>query len=129
MLERLVLMANDSIIDVIDILSEYSTDIQEAITEDAQIVAKQAQAELRNTSPKRTGKYRKGWRVKTEKGNGYVESIVHNATDYQLTHLLEKPHLKRNGGYTAPIVHIAPVEQKEVKQFERDVEKIIKNGG
>lgn len=122
-------MANDSIIDVIDILSEYSSDIQEGITADAQRVAKEAQAELRNTSPKRTGKYRKGWRVKTEKGNGYVDCIVHNATDYQLTHLLEKPHLKRNGGMTTPKVHIAPVEQKAVKQYERDVENIIKNGG
>lgn len=122
-------MANDSITNVIDILNEYSTDIQEAIIEDAQKVAKEAQNELKNTSPKRTGKYRKGWRVKTVKGNGYVESIVHNATDYQLTHLLEKPHLKRNGGYTAPIVHIAPVEEKAVKQFEKDVENIIKNGG
>lgn len=122
-------MANDSITNVIDILNEYSTDIQEAIIEDAQKVAKEAQNELKNTSPKRTGKYRKGWRVKTIKGNGYVESIVHNATDYQLTHLLEKPHLKRNGGMTTPIVHIAPVEQKAVKQFEKDVENIIKNGG
>lgn len=122
-------MANDSILDIKDILDEYSTDIQEAITEEAQRVAKEAQAELRNTSPKRTGKYRKGWRVKTEKGNGYVECIVHNATDYQLTHLLEKPHLKRNGGMTTPKVHIAPVEQKAVKQYERDVENIIKNGG
>lgn len=122
-------MAVKGILEINDILNEYSSDIQEGITADAQRVAKEAQAELRNTSPKRTGKYRKGWRVKTEKGNGYVECIVHNATDYQLTHLLEKPHLKRNGGMTTPKVHIAPVEQKAVKQYERDVENIIKNGG
>jgi len=127
--ERLVLMANNSILDITDILNEYSSDIQEGITADAQKVAKEAQAELKNTSPKLTGAYRKGWRVKTEKGKGYVECIVHNATDYQLTHLLEKPHLKRNGGMTTPKVHIAPVEQKAVKQYETDVEKIIKNGG
>lgn len=122
-------MAVKGILEINDILNEYSSDIQEGITADAQRVAKEAQAELKNTSPKRTGKYRKGWRVKTEKGNGYVECIVHNATDYQLTHLLEKPHLKRNGGITTPKVHIAPVEQKAVKQYERDVENIIKNGG
>jgi hypothetical protein len=122
-------MAVKGILEINDILNEYSSDIQEGITADAQRVAKEAQAELRNTSPKRTGEYRKGWRVKTEKGNGYVDCIVHNATDYQLTHLLEKPHLKRNGGMTTPKVHIAPVEQKAVKQYERDVENIIKNGG
>ena len=122
-------MANKSILDISDILNEYSSEIQEAITSDAQVVAKAAQAELKNTSPKKTGAYRKGWRVKTEKSKGYVECIVHNATNYQLTHLLEKPHLKRNGGMTTPQVHIAPVEQKAVKQFEKDVENIIKNGG
>lgn len=122
-------MAVKGILEINDILNEYSSDIQEGITADAQRVAKEAKAELKNTSPKRTGEYRKGWRVKTEKGNGYVDCIVHNATDYQLTHLLEKPHLKRNGGMTTPKVHIAPVEQKAVKQYERDVENIIKNGG
>lgn len=122
-------MANDSILDIKDILNEYSSEIQEAITEDAQKVAKEAVSELKNTSPKRTGKYRKGWRVKTTKGNGYVECIVHNATSYQLTHLLEKPHATRNGGRTTPKVHIAPVEEKAVKQYEKDVENIIKNGG
>ena len=127
--ERLVLMANNSILDITDILTEYSSDIQEEITQAAILVSKEAQSELKNTSPKNTGKYRKGWRVKTEKGKGYVECIVHNATDYQLTHLLEKPHLKRNGGMTTPKVHIAPVEQRAVKQYERDVEKIIKDGG
>ena len=122
-------MANDSILDIKDILDEYSTDIQEAITEEAQLVAKEAVSELKNTSPKKTGAYRKGWRTKTTKGQGFVECIVHNATNYQLTHLLEKPHLKRNGGMTTPQVHIAPVEEKAIKEYERNVENIIKNGG
>lgn len=122
-------MAVKGILEISDILNEYSNDIQEAIIEEAQSVAKEAVSELKNTSPKRTGDYRKGWRTKTIKGKGFVTSIVHNATDYQLTHLLEKPHLKRNGGMTTPKVHIAPVEEKAVKEYEKDVENIIKNGG
>ena len=122
-------MANSSILDINDILNEYSSDIQEAITNEAQSVAKDAANELKNTSPKRTGKYRKGWRVKTNKGKGYIECIVHNATNYQLTHLLEKPHVTRNGGKTTPKVHIAPVEEQSKKKFEIAVENIIKNGG
>lgn len=122
-------MANDSILDINEILNEYSSDIQEAITEEAQKLAKEGVSELKNTSPKRTGKYRKGWRVKTEKGRGYVECTIHNSTNWQLTHLLEKPHLKRNGGYTSPQVHIKPVEEKIKSQYEKNVENIIKNGG
>lgn len=120
---------SQSILDINDILNEYSSDIQEAITTTAQEVAKEGVSELKNTSPKRTGKYRKGWRQKTDKGRGYVECIIYNATDYQLTHLLEKAHLKRNGGLTTPKVHIAPVEQKCISTYEKKVESIIKNGG
>lgn len=122
-------MANNSILDIKDILNDYSLDIQEAITQEAQNVAKKGVAELKNTSPKRTGKYRKGWRVKTDKGRGFVECIIHNATDYQLTHLLEKPHALRNGGTSRPQVHIAPVEQQCVSEYQKNVESIIKNGG
>ena len=122
-------MSVKGILEINDILNDYSNDIQEGITKEAQEVAKDAVKELKVTSPKRTGDYRKGWKVKTEKGRGYVKSIVHNATDYQLTHLLEKPHLKRNGGITTPKVHIKPVEEKSKKEYEQGVENIIKNGG
>lgn len=121
-------MAN-SILDINDILNDYSSDIQEAIIDEAQKVAKEGVAELKNTSPKKTGAYRKGWRVKTEKGRNYISCTIHNSTNYQLTHLLEKPHLTRNGGRTTPKVHIKPVEEKCIKKYEKDIEKIIKNGG
>ena len=125
------------LLEVIDILNEYSKDIQEGITTKAEEVAKQSSNELKNTKNTyqvRTGKYNRGWRVKTTKGTGYVECIVHNATNYQLTHLLEKGHdlVGRNGqhkGTTRAFTHIAPVEAKAVRQYESDVENIIKNGG
>ena len=122
-------MHNDSILDITEILNDYSKDIQEAISIEAQNVAKMGRDTLRNTSPKRTGKYRRGWTVKTTKGRNTIECVIHNKTDYRLTHLLEKPHLKRNGGYTTPIVHIAPVDTTCTNQFEKAVENIIKNGG
>ena len=120
---------HNSILDIKEILNEYSDDIQEAITKNAQEVAKKGVAELKNTSPKRTGEYRKGWRVKTDKGRGYVECTIHNATNYQLTHLLEKPHALRNGRTSRPQVHIAPVEQQCISEYQKNVENIIKNGG
>lgn len=123
-------MAIKGILEINDILNEYSNDIQEAITTTAESIAKDGVSELKITSPKRTGKYRRGWRVKTEKGKGFVECVIHNATSYQLTHLLEKPHSDRTGTRTIkPKVHIAPVEQQCVSKFEKDVENIIKNGG
>jgi len=122
-------MAKDSILDIKDILNEYSVDIQENIVKVAENVAKKGADKLKQTSPKRTGKYSKGWRVKTAKGRGEVSSTIYNATNWQLTHLLEKPHLLRNGRLSTPKVHIYPVEQQCIKEYETEVEKIIKNGG
>ena len=120
-------MAN-SILDVKELLTEYSRDIQEAITTESELVAKEGASKLKQTSPKKTGAYARGWRAKTTKGNGYVSSIIHNATNWQLTHLLEKPHLLRNGRVSTPKVHIAPVEQECIKKYETAVEQIIKEG-
>lgn len=123
---------SNSILDIQDILNDYSLDIQESIQEEAEKVAKKGVAELKNTSNTykiRTGKYNKGWRVKTNKGRGYIDCTIHNSTNYQLTHLLEKGHLNRDGSKTKAFVHIAPVEQKCIKEYEKNVETIIKNGG
>lgn len=122
-------MAKDSILGVIDILNEYKQDVQEGIAKSAEEVAKHGRDELKRTSPKKTGSYRKGWSIHTSKTMYNIETIIHNKTNYQLTHLLEKPHATRNGGVTTPIVHIKPVEQKCIAEFEKDVESIIENGG
>lgn len=122
----------DSILDVKDLLNEYSEDIQEGIDKTAQEISKQAANELKNhrgTYTVRTGKYNKGWRVNTKKSRGSINCTVHNGTDWQLTHLLENGHLKRNGGRTKAFEHIKPVEQKAINQYQQDVEKLIKNGG
>lgn len=120
---------HNSFLDINEILNDYSTDIQEVITLEAQNIAKKGKNELKEKSPKRTGDYSKGWTVRTTKGRGSIECIIYNSKKPQLTHLLEKPHAKRNGGLTSPIVHIEPIEKKTIKEFEQAVEKIIKNGG
>jgi hypothetical protein len=85
-------------------------------------VAENAKSDLKSLErPKKTGAYRKGWRVK-KKGKKF---IVHNATDYQLTHLLEKGHAKRGGGRVDPVIHIAPIEEEAVADFLAKVEDAI----
>lgn len=127
------LVSKNSILDITDILNEYSEDIQEGIIKAAEEVAKDGANKLKQTSPKNTGKYAKGWKVQTKKGNGYVKAHIHNSTNWQLTHLLEKPHVIKNKwgtyGTSKPQVHIKPVEQECIKSYEKQVERIIKNGG
>lgn len=122
------------IIDINKILNEYSNEIQEGITNAAIEIAEKGKSKLRQNSPKNTGKYRKGWRVDKRSGKGYVHTTIYNATDWQLTHLLEKPHAIKNqygkwGTYSpekSGTVHIAPVEEECVTAFQKDVEQIIK---
>ena len=126
---------NNSLLDINDILSGYGDSIQDLIQEEAIKIAKEGVKELKATSPKNKrntstrGRYAKGWRVKKEVKRGEVHCIIHNATDYQLTHLLEESHLKRNGGKTKPIVHIKPVEEKRVSEYLNNVENNIRKVG
>lgn len=126
-------MTKNSLLDINDLLNEYSYDIQEGIKEAAFKVAEDGKNKLKVTSPKRTGSYRKGWRVDKRSGTGYVHATIYNATNWQLTHLLEKPHVIRNQygtwGTSKPQVHIEPVEKECIEAYKRDVEQVIKNGG
>lgn len=126
---------SNSILDVVNILNDYSENIQEAIAEEAEKIANEGKDTLKRSSPinskntKHKGRYAKGWRVRVTKGRGFVNCVIHNQTDYRLTHLLEKGHLTRNGGKTRAIIHIEPVHDKCIVAYEKSVERIIKNGG
>ncbi|MEC1638124.1 HK97 gp10 family phage protein [Schinkia azotoformans] len=104
-------------------LEQYANVIEEEIVVASDEVTKEAVNKLKQESPKLTGDYRKGWTRKKE-GNGYV---VHNKTDYQLTHLLENGHVKRGGGRVGAKVHIRPVEEETINEFEQRIEKVIKS--
>lgn len=131
-------MATKGILDIKDILNEYSQDIQDGMEEIAKQVAKEDVNKLKNTTNTykvRSGKYNKGWTYKNEKDGRYsFKYIVHNKDNYQLTHLLEKGHriIGRDGtvkGQTRAFPHIAPVEEVSKRTYETEVENLIKNGG
>lgn len=93
-------------------LEDYNGECIEVMTEVIPKVAKEAAKKLRAESPNGPKGYAKGWTSKTEIGRMRVGARVYGKHGtYQLAHLLEHGHAKRNGGRTAAIVHIAPVEQ------------------
>lgn len=113
----------DSFVDEITkALVEYTTEVEEGLEDAKEKSAKDGAKTLKATSPERYGKYAKGWRAKKD-GKAWV---IHNATRYQLAHLLEKGHAKRGGGRVSGQAHIAPVEEQVIKQYEREVEKVIR---
>ncbi|PGX31020.1 hypothetical protein COE33_09285 [Bacillus anthracis] len=102
-------------------LQRYGKEVEEKLEVEKEVVANNLVSDLKEKSPKNTGKYAKGWRKKKE-GNGF---IVHNALKPQLTHLLEKGHAKVNGGRVPAKVHIAPAEERAVNEFSERVERAI----
>lgn len=109
------------------VIEEYSEEAQKVVEETLPNVGKNAVKELKKRSPKKTGKYAKGWKSKVEKDRLGSKVIVYNKTSYQLTHLLEKGHANRNGGRTNGTPHIKPTEEKAVenalKQIKEGLEK------
>ena len=96
------------------------------------VVGKEAVNQLKANSPKKSGDYARGWKLKRERGrNGINDVVIHNATDWHLTHLLENGHVVRNkkGTYgRAPAhKHIKPVEEyfnSEVgEEIKRELEE------
>ena len=76
----------------------------------------------------RSGRYASGWRVrkgiKVGRGKGWLPGFtVYNATDYQLTHLLENGHAIVNGsgtyGRVPGIPHIKPAEMWASQEIMR----------
>lgn len=117
-----------SLMDVSTILDDYSKAIYRGIKEASIEVADKGAKTLRQTSPKKTGKYKRGWKYKTFEGVYDTGSVIYNSTQWQLTHLLERTHMDRTG--KKPITpksagHIEKVEQECIKDYEQDTINII----
>lgn len=115
-------------------LEKYRDVTDEAVEKGVSETAKEAVKELRNAHPSGSGrygswdeKYNKGWKVmQTKRDKRYhKEATIHNATDYQLTHLLEKGHALRQGGRAQAFPHIAPVAEKCEDELVNNIRKWI----
>ena len=105
-------------------IQEYADVASEDVKTAVRKAGKNVKAEISANAPKRTGAYAKSWAVKTEKETAHsLEVVVHSKNRYQIAHLLEHGHAKRGGGRVAGIPHIAPAEEKAVRQLEEDIVK------
>lgn len=112
-----------------DALEEYSKLADETMRKAVTDAGKTVRNSIKEGAPVKSGKYAKSWSVKNTKMNSHVlEVTVYSKNRYQLAHLLEHGHAKRNGGRTRAQVHIAPAEEKGIEQLERDIIRGLSHG-
>lgn len=121
-------MAETLTVQMDKILDEYSHRVQNVTNVAINRVSRECVKRLRNTSPRKTGDYAAGWGTKKMASHGKIANIiVHNKTEYSLTHLLENGHLIVNAkgtfGRTAPRKHIKPVEEWANNELPLEIER------
>lgn len=107
-------------------LAEYGDEVIETMEGVTKSSARQTVSALKRNSPSNSGRYARGWSHKAQKGGPYkLSETVYNRTDYQLTHLLEKPHATGGGGhYPKNVDHtgiIARIEEEYTNKFMEEV--------
>lgn len=119
-----------SVSELADAVMEGLVEYAELATEDMKAAVKKAgqtvRKEIQAGAPVKTGAYRKSWAVKTTREtSSFMEVTVHSRNRYQLAHLLEFGHAKRGGGRVPGRPHIAPAEEKGIRQLEDEIKKAL----
>lgn len=115
-----------TIMDGLTAYADLATDDMKAAVRKA---AKTVKDEIMANAPQKTGAYKKSWTSKTTGESAHkLEITVYSKNRYQLAHLLENGHAKRGGGRVPAQSHIAPAEEKGIKELEMEIERSLKNG-
>ena len=109
---------------VMDGLREYSELADTAMKKAVRKTAASVRKEISENAPKDTKTYAKSWATKKVTESSHkLEMTVHSKNRYQIAHLLEKGHAKRNGGRVAGHPHIAPAEENGADLLESLITK------
>ena len=106
------------------ILEKYGDDVRDNLDDIVKDITKEGVKTLKNQARAAvggTGKYAAGWTSTVETGRTSAQGTIYNGRLPGLPHLLEHGHANRGGGRTAGRVHIAPVEEELINEFEAQV--------
>ena len=105
--------------EIMTCLQEYAELADDAMKKAVKKTATSVKKEISANAPKDTGAYSKSWTTKKVNENSHsLQMTVHSKSHYQLAHLLEKGHAKRNGGRVQGKPHIAPAEEHGAELLE-----------
>ena len=112
---------------VTEALAKYGDEVLDMLEAETKSISRQAVKAIKASAPAGVS-YARGWSHKVQKGGVYkLSDTVYNRTDYQLTHLLEKPHAtgrKKGGHYPSKVDYtgnIASVEEEYTNKYYQGV--------
>ena len=110
-----------------DVLTNYATDLREAINADTEAAAQRLKKAISAEAPVKTGKQKKSWRIAREYLGGVDLKTVVHSTDYRKVHLLENGHVTRDGTTrTKPTYYVSSNAERIIKEYEEQVAETIK---
>lgn len=110
-----------------DVLTNYATNLREAINADTEAAAQKLKKAISASAPVKTGKQKKSWRITKEYLGGVDLKTVVHSTDFRKVHLLENGHVTRNGtSRTKPTYYVSSNADQIIKEYEEQVAETIK---
>ena len=107
-------------------LNEYAELADVSMKKAVRKTATAVKNEISANAPKKSGRYKKSWTARKTKENSHtLEMTVHSKDRYQIAHLLEHGHAKRNGGRVEGIPHIAPAEEHGEEMLTHLIEEAL----
>lgn len=103
------------------ILKELEKDVHNALEKASKDVMKEGLQQVKTKSPKRTGKYARGWK---QRKNGDA-IVLHEAAKPGLTHILEHGYTAKNGRRVGARPHIQKVQDFVDEEVVRRIKKIL----
>lgn len=114
--------------EVIKAIAEYGDKVLETTEAEVKSIGRQTVSALKGSAPA-GGSYAKGWSHKVQKGGVYkLSDTVYNRTDYQLTHLLEKPHATgryKGGKYPKKADYTGTMARIEAEYTNKFYEEVL----
>lgn len=105
-------------------MEEYADLSNELMKQSVTEVSRSVKKDIQENAPVRTGKYKKSWAAKkVQEDANSLTMVIHSRDRYQIAHLLEHGHARRNGDRVAAIPHIAPAEQRGADELMEKMER------
>lgn len=117
---------------IADVLDKYRGLVREGVENEMEGAAAIAMRIVRDKSPVRSGKYKKGWKLYREKAKfkSQLQTLtVYNKTQYRLIHLLEFGHQTAKGTRTKAYPHVQPAEDAAEKALIVGTRRVIEEVG